>query len=293
MKFALAFANTGPFVHPDAAVRFAQAAEAAGFESLWTVEHVVVPANYASTYPYSDSGKMPGRDDHPIPDPLVWLAYLASATSTIRLATGILILAQRQPLIVAKQLATLDVLSGGRVELGVGVGWLREEYNALGVSFDDRGRRTDEYVAALRTLWSEKEASFSGEFTSFTNCISEPKPLNGQIPIHVGGHSEVAARRAGRIGDGFFPIEADHGTLRHLFDVARSSAEAHGRDPGHLSFTTSGRLAFGERAIDEVGSLNELGVQRVIIPALLFFKDTEAALATYGSEVIAHCSPSS
>jgi probable F420-dependent oxidoreductase len=289
MKFAIAFANTGPFVHAEAAVNFARAAEAAGFESLWTVEHVVVPANYASTYPYSATGKMPGRDDHPIPDPLIWLAYLAAATSSIRHATGILILAQRQPVVVAKQLATLDALSGGRLELGVGVGWLREEFDALGVSFDDRGRRTDEYVAALRTLWSDKEATFAGEFTSFSNCISEPKPVNGSIPIHIGGSSEIAARRAGRLGDGFFPVEGDHATLRHLFDVARSSAESHGRDPDALSFTTSGRLAYGERALDEVTALEQLGVERVILPAFLFFKETQAALATYGSDVIAHC----
>ena len=286
MKFAIAFANTGPFCEPEAAVRFARAAEAAGFESLWTVEHVVVPANYESPYPYSESGKMPGRDDFPIPDPLVWLSYLASATTTIRLATGILILAQRQPVVVAKEIATLDYLSGGRVELGVGVGWLREEFDALGVSFEDRGRRTDEYIGALRTLWSEKEASFEGEYCSFSKCISEPKPLRGTVPIHVGGHSEMAARRAGRLGDGFFPVEGDHDSLRHLFDVARTSAQQHGRNPDDLVFTTSGRLAFGERALEEVQQLRELGVQRVIVPAFLFFKDTDAALARYGDDVI-------
>ncbi len=290
MKFAIAFANTGPFVQAESAISFARAAENAGFESLWTVEHVVVPANYSSSYPYSDTGKMPGRDDHPIPDPLIWLAYLASATSRIRLATGILILAQRQPLVVAKELATLDALSGGRLELGVGVGWLREEFDALGVSFEDRGRRTDEYIAALRTLWSEKEATFSGEFTSFADCISEPKPLKGTIPIHIGGSTEIAARRAGRLGDGFFPVEGDHDTLQRLFDVARTSAHSAGRNADELSFTTSGRLAYGERALDEVAALERLGVSRVILPAFLFFKDTEAALSTYGSEVIAHCS---
>jgi probable F420-dependent oxidoreductase len=287
MKFAIAFANTGPFCDAEGAVRFAQAAEAAGFESLWTVEHVVVPADYQSEYPYSESGKMPGRDDFPIPDPLIWLAYLASATSKIRLATGILILAQRQPVVVAKELATLDALSGGRMELGVGVGWLREEFDALGISFEDRGRRTDEYIAALRTLWTEKEASFSGEFTSFSRCISEPKPVRGTIPVHIGGHSEIAARRAGRLGDGFFPVEGDHASLRRLFEVARASAEESGRSADDLILTTSGRGAVGERALDEVGALAEMGVQRVIVPAFMFFKDTDNALARYGEEVIA------
>ena len=145
MKFGLMFANTGPFVEPDAAVALAQAAEAAGVESIWTVEHVVVPQGYASQYPYSQDGRMPGgREDFPIPDPLVWLSYIAAATTEIKLATGILIIPQRNPVVTAKAVATLDVLSKGRMLLGIGSGWLEEEFNALGVPFDDRGDRTDE-----------------------------------------------------------------------------------------------------------------------------------------------------
>src|SRR6476660_6665715 len=154
MKFGLMFANGGPFSEPGLAVGLAQLAEELGFESLWTVEHVVVPTAYASAYPYSPDGRMPGGEDVPIPDPLIWLAYVGGATSTIRLATGILILPQRNPVILAKELATLDRLSGGRVELGVGVGWLREEFDALGVPWERRGARTDEYVAAMRALWA-------------------------------------------------------------------------------------------------------------------------------------------
>ena len=122
MEFGIIFANTGPFSNGPAAAEMARAAEDVGFESLWTVEHVVVPSGYESQYPYDPSGKMPGPEESPIPDPLVWLSYVGGATSTIRLATGILILPQRNPIVLAKEVATLDHLTGGRLELGVGVG---------------------------------------------------------------------------------------------------------------------------------------------------------------------------
>jgi probable F420-dependent oxidoreductase len=286
VKFGIAFANTGPFADPTGAVQFAQAAEAAGFESVWTVEHVVVPAGYASKYPYSESGRMPGRDDAPIPDPLIWLSFLASATSKLRLATGILILPQREPVVLAKELATLDHLSGGRVELGIGVGWLEEEFRAIGVPFAERGRRTDDAVGALRALWTQDEASYAGEFFSFDQCISRPAPVNGTIPVHIGGHTEIAAARAGRLGDGFFPASGGHDELRRLFAVVREHAERHQRDPEVIELTTGGNGAVGERALDEVHALAELGVDRVILPSFLFFKDPEGTLARYGSEVI-------
>ncbi len=287
MDFAIAFANTGPFAEPEAAVAFARAAEAAGFESLWTVEHVVVPAGYRSTYPYSRSGRMPGDEDAPIPDPLVWLAYVAAATSTIRLGTGVLILPQRQPVVVAKELATLDGLSGGRVLLGVGVGWLEEEFAAVGVPFAERGARTDDHIGALRALWSQDQATYEGTFTSFSACISRPQPMVGTIPVHIGGHSEVAARRAGRLGDGFFPAQGSRERLADLFALARVTAEEAGRDPEALELTAAGNGCFGPGALDEVAALAELGVSRVVVPSFLFFADTEASLARYGEEVIA------
>ena len=287
MKFGIAFANTGPFVEPHLAVEFARAAEAAGFESLWTVEHVVVPAGYESAYPYDRSGRMPGREEAPIPDPLVWLSYLAAATSTINLATGIMILPQRDPVVLAKELATLDYLSGGRVLFGIGVGWLKEEFDALGIPFEERGRRTDEHADVLRTLWSNDVASFAGEFTNFDKCISKPSPVKGSIPIHIGGHTEIAARRAGRLGDGFFPASGRHDELAHLFSIVRQTAEVNGRDPDAIEFTTGGNGAVGERALDEVAALAALGVDRVILPSFLFFKNTEETLAQYGAAVIA------
>ncbi len=287
MKFGIVFANVGPFSDPQGAVALAQAAEAAGFESLWTVEHVVVPAGYASRYPYDRSGRMPGGDDAPIPDPLIWLSYVASATGSLLLGTGILILPQRNPLILAKELSTLDHLSGGRLLLGVGAGWLAEEFAALGVPFEERGARTDDAIAALRALWNQDVATYHGRYSDFERCIVRPRPLHGTVPIHVGGHSEAAARRAGRLGEGFFPAITDHRRLRQLFDLARRSAEDAGRDPGTLELTTGGRGALGPGALKEVAALAELGVSRVVVPSFAFFDDPREDLARYGDEVIA------
>jgi probable F420-dependent oxidoreductase len=286
MKFGIAFANTGPFTDPERAVELARAAEAAGFESLWTVEHVVVPTGYESTYPYSPTGKMPGTEDSPIPDPLIWLAYVAAATSTIKLATGILILPQRNPVVLAKELATLDQLSRGRMLLGIGVGWLEEEFDAIGVPFEGRGRRTDEHVVAMRALWTQDAATFHGEFVNFDGCIMRPRPANGTIPVHVGGHTDVAARRAGRLGDGYFPGKGSHEEIGRAFAVARRAAVDAGRDPAAIEMTTGGNGAVGSRALDEVRELAAIGTDRVIVPAFLFARDTEASLARYGDEVI-------
>lgn len=290
MKFGIVFANTGPCSDPAFAVEFARAAEAAGFESLWTVEHVVVPAGYESTYPYDPSGRMPGSDDSPIPDPLVWLAYLAAATSSIRLATGVLILPQRQPVVLAKEVATLDHLSGGRLMLGVGVGWLEEEFDAIGVPFQERGARTDEALEVLRALWGQDRASYEGRFSSFEDCVVRPQPVGKSVPLHIGGHSEAAARRAGRAGDGFFPAMGNHTRLRELFDIVASTAAAAGRDPSAIELSAGGHGAFGPGALDEVAALAEIGVHRVMLPSFLFWKDPEA-LARYGAEVIARAQP--
>lgn len=290
MQFGIAFANTGPFAHPAAAVEFAQAAEAAGFESLWTVEHVVVPSGYDSPYPYDPSGKMPGGEDFPIPDPLIWLSYVAAATSRIRLATGILILPQRNPVVLAKELATLDHLSNGRMILGIGVGWLEEEFDAIGVPFAERGRRTDDHVAAMRALWTQDKATFHGEFTHFDHCISRPQPVQGSIPVHIGGHTDIAAKRAGRLGDGFFPGKGSHEELARSFDLVRRTAVEHGRDPDAIEMTTGGRGAVGARALDEVKALADIGTHRVILPAFLFYADPVGTLARYGDEVISQVS---
>lgn len=261
MKFGLRYANTGRNVQADNAVALAQAAEEAGFESIWTVDHVVVPQGYKSAYPYAPSGRMgDGREDMQLPDPLIYMAYIAAATKTIRLATGILIVPQRNPVVTAKQIATLDALSGGRVDLGIGVGWLEEEFDAIGAPFADRGKRTDECVAAMRALWTgEDAAEYHGDLVGFGPVYCRPRPANGAVPIIVGGHSRAAARRAGRIGDGFFPAR---GAPEELFALVRETARAHGRDPADVPFTAS-----LPADLETIPDLAGAGVERVLVPS--------------------------
>ncbi|MEJ7584071.1 MAG: LLM class F420-dependent oxidoreductase [Acidimicrobiales bacterium] len=249
-------------------------------ESLWTVEHVLVPSGYQSTYPYDPSGKMPGGESFDLPDPLIWMAYVAAATERIKLATGILIAPQRNPPILAKEVATLDLLSGGRTILGVGAGWLEEEFDALGVPFAHRGQRLDSTIRAMRELWSETKATYEDEFVSFTDCISLPKPPNGSVPIHIGGHSEAAARRAGRLGDGFFPGRGDHDDLARLIEVMRAAAEEADRDPADIEISLSGAGLFGGDPEAEIDALRRLGASRVMIAPLAW--DAASAETAYG-----------
>jgi probable F420-dependent oxidoreductase len=286
MKFGVAFANIGPFVDPVEAVGLAQAAEAAGFESIWTVDHVVVPAGYRSKYPYDPSGKLPSGEATMFPDPLIWLAYVAARTSSLRLGTGILIVPQRNPLVLAKELATLDHLSGGRMILGAGIGWLEEEFAALGVPFAGRGQRTEEAIAAMRALWSQESASYQGRTMAFRDCYLRPQPRGGAIPVHVGGHSEAAAERAGRIGDGFFPFGVTRDEIVSLSDVMRRSADEAGRDPASIEVTVQSYVTTADEALDEVKALERLGATRVIVPAAMFKLDPVRALRRYGMDVI-------
>jgi probable F420-dependent oxidoreductase len=286
MKFGVAFANIGAFVDPALAVRLARAAEGAGFESIWTVDHVVVPGGYRSAYPYDPSGRLPSGEGTVFPDPLIWLSYVAARTSTLRLGTGILIVPQRNPLVLAKELATLDSLSGGRMILGAGIGWLEEEFLALGVPFTGRAMRMEESIAAMRALWAEEQASFDGRTASFTDCFLRPQPVAGSIPVHIGGHSEAAARRAGRIGDGFFPLGVGPDELPPLIDLIHTAAVEAGRDPEAVEVTMQCTAVTGGEAVDAVEALQELGVSRVLLPSVLFGDEFESALDRYGRHVI-------
>jgi probable F420-dependent oxidoreductase len=258
MEFGLRYANLGRFTDPGPAIEITQAAEEAGFESIWTVEHVVVPDSYESLYPYSADGKMTADNSLAIPDPLIWLTYVAGVTKRIKLATGVLILPQRNPVVLAKTLASIDHLSGGRMLLGIGVGWLQEEFDALGVPFTDRGPRTDDYVHAMRALWrAEGPASYNGPFARFDNIWCRPRPA-GDIPVIVGGQTKLAARRAGRLGDGYFPARSQPW---ELIDEMRRAAEAAGRDPDSIEITVS---APDDPA--EIAELERRGLHRVLVP---------------------------
>lgn len=288
MKFGVAFANILGWAGGPGAIEAARAAEATGFDSFWTIEHVIFPDKYESEYPYSPDGKMPAERSTSMPDPLIWLSYIASATTTLRLATGILILPQRNPVVLAKEVATLDALSGGRVTLGIGVGWLKEEFDALGIDWARRGDRTDDYIAAMRALWAADGASHHGEFASFDDVSSNPKPVANNIPVIIGGHSKAAARRAGRIGDGLFPGKGSIAQLTELFDIARQEAATAGRDPAALEFTAGSEAVFGSDPVGAVEELAAAGVHRVIVPSyMVMFPNAPDAMAAFAEKVIA------
>jgi probable F420-dependent oxidoreductase len=290
MKFGLWYAAVGPFASPDAAVTLATAAEAAGFESLWTGDHVAVPAGYQSEYPYSESGRMAGDGAIPMAEPMVWYAYVAAKTARIRFVTGILVLPQREPVLVAKQAATLAVMSKDRFALGVGGGWLREEFEALGADFRTRTGRLEEYIAAMRALWANDRASFDGKFVSFRDLQMSPRPPSGTVPIIVGGHTEGAAKRAGRIGDGFFPAKGTPEEIARLFEVARESARAAGRDPAALDLTVHDPgILEAAAAQDRIEHWRSIGASRILVSPPTFNADQLAErLHQFGEEVIRH-----
>jgi len=268
MKFGLAFASSVG-TDGDSSIELCQRAAALGFDSVWGGEHVIVPARIDSPYPYSPDGQMPGEPDSQIPDPLIWLAYVAAAVPTVRLGTCILILPERNPIVLAKELATLDHLTGGRVELGIGVGWMREEFDTLGIPWERRGARTDEYLAAMRALWAGPAAEFHGEFVDFPPVTCSPRPPRGAIPIMVGGDTPAAIRRAAQHGDGYFPGTTDPELLQARIADLRAAAIAQKREPDSIEISA----IFGPQIVDPVAGVEQFekfGVDRAMIPAFFF-----------------------
>lgn len=218
----------------------AATAERCGFATLWVGEHVVMVDESDSHYPYSDDGRIAISADVDWLDPLITLSFAAAATNRIELATGVLLLPEHNPVIMAKQAASLDRMTGGRLSLGVGVGWSKEEYDALGVPFEGRGRRLTEYVAAMRTLWRDDVASFSGEFVSFDRVRVNPKPHGRSIPVVLGGNSDAALRRVAEWGDGWYGFNlADVEEAAFRASKLRSLCREVGRDPTDLRLAVS------------------------------------------------------
>ncbi len=236
--------SSADFADPDWIAPFAREAERLGFESLVLPEHVVLAVDYTSRYPYSRSGRVPLPDDCVIPDPLDTLAYVAGVTTTLGLATGLLVLPLHNPLVLAKRAATVDRLSNGRLRLGVGLGWLREELEAGGVDFASRGTRADEEIDVIRALWSadpQQGASFEGHHFSFSGVQSFPRPAQaGGVPIEVGGTSPAAIRRAARRGDGWLSLGLRGDALVAALHTLAEEASAAGRDPASIDVTLSG-----------------------------------------------------
>jgi probable F420-dependent oxidoreductase len=241
----------------------ASAAERAGFATLWSGEHVVMVDESASRYPYSDDGLIAVPAEADWIDPMIGLSFAAAATSTIRIATGVLLLPEHNPVLMAKQAATLDTLSGGRLTLGIGIGWSREEFDALGIPFERRAARTKEYVDAIRTLWRDDVASFGGEFVNFDAVRVNPKPVHDRrIPIVLGGNSDAALRRVAAWGDGWYGFNLDSvDSVAERVEFLHALCREQGRDPAELRLA----VALRELRAPDAASLAALGVDELVL----------------------------
>lgn len=217
---------------------FAGTLEECGVESVWTVEHVVVAEDYEPLYPYSASGRTPSAAGVvPMPDPLETIAFLAGATRTLRFGTAMVVAPLHSPVVLAKRVATIDRHSDARLMLGLGIGWQKEEYAAVGAAYSQRGARLEDCVEAMRELWANAPATYRGRFTSFERVHCLPRPESGAVPIVLGGNSEPAVRRAGRIGDGWFPYTITAEDFEERAALLRASAVEAGRAEDAVEIT--------------------------------------------------------
>jgi probable F420-dependent oxidoreductase len=266
MKIGYFAIGIGASTKPECVRTIACHAERLGFASLWAPEHVVLLDRYASKYPYS-AGEFPAPTHSPIGDPFTTLAFVAACTKTIRLATGICLVPEHTPLALAKTVATTDRLSNGRVVLGVGIGWLQEEFEAIGVPWEQRAQRTREYVEVMRKLWSEDRSSHDGRFVKFDGVRSFPKPANGRsVPIWFGGESAPALRRVADYGDGWigFNLTADQTAAK--IKRIENLLVANGRKRSDVELTVS-PYTNAIRA-DDLARYRDAGAEEVALVAL-------------------------
>ena len=238
----------------EGASRIGALAEELGYDSLWMGEHVCAPSPRVPPSPI--------EPDYPILDPLVGLGFMAAVTERVRLATGIVILPQRNPVVLAKQLASLDVLSGGRLVFGMGVGYVEPEMSAVGVPMEGRGARADEYLQAMRSLWEDENPAFHGEYVGFDGVDAYPRPAQKKIPVIVGGHTAAAHRRAVQHADGWYGFALDRSQTAEQVESLRRAAQAADRNPAELTITVS-----PSERLDPVvvGDYSDLGVDRLVL----------------------------
>jgi probable F420-dependent oxidoreductase len=263
MKVGISGIGMGKGARPRTLQLVAEHAERLGFATLWSPEHVVLFDHYSSKYPYSDDGQFLASSQVELTDPFVTLSYVAGRTSRIRLATGICLVPERNPLVLAKVVASLDFMSGGRAALGVGIGWSAEEFAALGIPFERRAQRACEYIDVMRRLWREEKTSFSGEFVSFKDARMFPKPAQRtDVPIIFGGESGPALRRVAKYGDGWFSVKLTPALLAEKLERLKLLLEENGRTLDQIELIVSPYQA--EVTRDDLRRYQELGVSEII-----------------------------
>lgn len=293
MKFGLHGVGSGSTVKPEPLAQVAREAERLGYESIWIPEHLAVPVEMRTPYPYSDDGRFPGGAMVALHDPFLALAYAAACTEKIKLGTGVFVLPLRNAIAVAKSVASLDVLSNGRALFGVGIGWLEDEFEAVGASFPDRAARAREAIRMMKVLWSEEAPHFEGRFHRFPPLGFNPKPVQKpHPPILLGGESRAALKRAAELGDGWYGAHHSPDSVRPLLATLKERAEAAGRDFSALEITVG--LAPGVRPdLDTVRRFADAGVHRMIVfapgfvPRSRFESDLFPTLARFAEEVMA------
>lgn len=270
MEIGLHLPHVGPLANREALIEFARFAEERRFDSLWVSDHVIVPRKITSRYPYSPDGSFPLPPDLPFLEPLATLLFIAGVTQRAKLGTTILVVPMRNPVITAKQLATLDVLSNGRLILGAGAGWMQEEFELLDVPFEKRGARLDDYLRVIKALWTEDQPSFKGTYYTIDNVGFAPKPAQKpHPPVWVGGHSQRALRRAGELGDAWHAAYAGPELLSKQYQQVRRYAEQAGRDPDSVALTARARLPLNDpdRALEQLQQCREIGISHLVCEA--------------------------
>lgn len=283
MKFGLIPINIG--VQSTAQIiGMAQLAEASGFESVWTFEHVIVPLDYESKYPYDKSGKMGATPETNFVDPFIALTTVAAHTKTLRLGTGVNILSQANPIYVAKQTASLDFVSGGRFMLGVGIGWLREEFEVVGTPFEKRGARFDDYVAAMRKVWSGDVVEHDSEFLNWHGFKSYPVPAQDPMPVVIGGVKGKIHERIARHGNGWYAPLGDPEELKMHLGKIEAECQKIGRDFSEIEITC---MWPGTGGKDAVKIMEEAGCHRLVVPVFALGADPVEGVKRLAEEVIA------
>lgn len=265
MKIGLLAFGVGPAANPEVLAMMAQTAEQCGFYSVWAPEHVVLIDKYASTYPYAKDGKLPMPSTFEFLDPYATLVFTAAHSKKLRLGTGISLLPERNPVVTAKLIASLDKLSGGRFDFGVGIGWLAEEFAAVGVPWERRAERTREYLKAMKLLWTEDEPEFKGEFCSFPKVRLYPKPVQKpHPPIIFGGESTSALKRVAEIGDGWFGLNLTVADAQTKIARIKQYAAAAGRGQVQFSFTVSAGVGI-DLDLDTIKRYRDAGAEQLIV----------------------------
>ena len=281
MKIGLIPINIG-FENVEQIVGTAQLAESVGLESLWTFEHVIVPEQYDSKYPYNKSGSMGAAPETVFVDPLIALSAIAAATKTIRLGTGVNIVAQTNPLLLAKQAASLDFVSGGRFMLGAGIGWLKEEYRAMGTPFEKRGARFDDYIAGMRKVWSGEMVEHQSEFLDWTGFKSYPTPIQKPFPVIMGGNKGKIFERIATLGDGWFAPTSDPAELGAQLDQLKAACNEAGRNYDELEIT----VMWGGGNPESLKPMQDLGVARAVVPTMTLGPNPVDGIKRLGDEVV-------